>query len=266
MLRRRCRRVWTRDEETREELRRAGVEALFRGNPIMDLAIPREAEVPSPWEGASGRRVLLLPGSRQQAYDDAGLLLEVARRLHEEEPTRFVLVPAPTLDLERLVAHRGLWIWDPGTSRLRLRSGPEDLEVRVFSGPLAAAARGAEVLLGLGGTANQVCAGLGVPVVSLDDRGKQVQKKLLQDAEVLVPRDPAALAAAVRAVLTAPELRHRMVEAGVRRLGGPGALDDVVDYAARELGWEARCSLWRKLAGSLPGGLDRRMGEGDERP
>ena len=39
---------------------------------------------------------------------------------------------------------------------------------------------------GLGGTANQLCAGLGIPVVSIDEKGKRVQKKLLGDAEILV--------------------------------------------------------------------------------
>ena len=261
-LRHRCRRVWARDEETAEELRRSGVDARFRGNPIMDLTAD---PVPggSPWtEGEGSRRVLLLPGSRQQAYGDTGLLLEVARRLHREEPTRFVLVPAPTLDLDRLMGEQRDWTWRPEVSLLSCG----DLEVRVFSGSLADAARGAEVLLGLGGTANQVCAGLGVPVVSLDDRGKQVQKKLLQDAEVLVPRDPEALAGAVRGVLTTPELRHRMIETGIRRLGGPGALDDVVAFAARDLGWGARCTLWGKLAGRAAGPPDGSIREGDERP
>ena len=37
-----------------------------------------------------------------------------------------------------------------------------------------------------GGTANPLCAGLGIPVVSIDEKGKRVQKKLLGDAEILV--------------------------------------------------------------------------------
>ena len=46
---------------------------------------------------------------------------------------------------------------------------------------------------GLGGTANQLCAGLGIPVVSIDEKGKRVQKKLLGGAEILVKATPEAL-------------------------------------------------------------------------
>jgi tetraacyldisaccharide 4'-kinase len=115
---------------------------------------------------------------------------------------------------------------------------------------LVAAAREADLVLGLGGTANQVCAGLGVPVVSILEKGKLVQKKLLQEAERLVPPTEDALAEAVVRVLTDRELRHRMIDAGIRRLGGAGALDRVVDYAASVLGFEARDRLYRRIAGA----------------
>ena len=113
---------------------------------------------------------------------------------------------------------------------------------------VADAARGAELLIGLGGTANQLCAGLGIPVVSIDEKGKRVQKKLLEDAELLVEATPEALADCALEVLDDPDLFRRMSAAGVRRMGGRGALDAVVAYAASELGWADRCDLARKLA------------------
>jgi hypothetical protein len=33
-------------------------------------------------------------------------------------------------------------------------------------------------------------------------------------------------------------------------MGEPGALDDVVNYAARELGWKTRCEVYALLAGA----------------
>jgi hypothetical protein len=41
-----------------------------------------------------------------------------------------------------------------------------------------------------------------------------------------------------------------MIDAGIRRLGGAGALDRVVDYAASVLGFEARDRLYRRIAGA----------------
>ena len=37
-----------------------------------------------------------------------------------------------------------------------------------------------------------------------------------------------------------------MQEAGIKNLGRMGALDNVVDYCAAELGWEARCRVYEK--------------------
>ena len=34
---------------------------------------------------------------------------------------------------------------------------------------------------------------------------------------------------------------NKMKEAGIRNLGGEGALDRVVDYCAEDLGWDNRC-------------------------
>ena len=48
-------------------------------------------------------------------------------------------------------------------------------------------------------------------------------------------------------VLTTPELHAMMSRAGRARMGKPGALDSVVEYVGRELGWNARCEVYEKL-------------------
>jgi tetraacyldisaccharide 4'-kinase len=37
-----------------------------------------------------------------------------------------------------------------------------------------------------------------------------------------------------------------MTEAGIRNLGGLGALDHVVEYCASALGWDNRCAVYEK--------------------
>ena len=111
---------------------------------------------------------------------------------------------------------------------------------------MADVARGTDLLIGLGGTANQLCAGLGIPVVSILEKGKLVQKKLLKDAEVLVKAEPQELAKAAERILDDPELKKHMMEAGIRNLGGVGALDHVVEYCASALGWDNRCAVYEK--------------------
>ncbi|GHV53751.1 tetraacyldisaccharide 4'-kinase [Synergistales bacterium] len=244
LLRRRAVKVWTRDAETARDLVRARVNASFAGSPIMDIAEEEGGE--NPWDADVWReedkvlpRVLLLPGSRSRAYDDVSLLLEAVRLLDEKKHCRCVMVLAATIDRERLIS--GL---------------PYDFEgclnvggARVFphDGSIAAAARGADILIGLGGTANQVSAGLGVPVVSILEKGKLVQKKLLRDAELLVAPKPEALAEAAADLLGSPAKLKEMSDAGIKALGGAGAIAAIVEYAANELGWRIRCEIYEKL-------------------
>ena len=241
LLKHRTRFVWTRDAETAEELRAGGVNAEFCGNPVMDLIDKERPEV-DVWGQMEGSRVLLLPGSRPRTYDDVKLILDSAKELSVRKKCCFVMVPAPMIDVSKLVENLVGWMFIADKDMLV----SDGTKVRIFRGEVAEAAMGAELLIGLGGTANQLCAGLGVPVVSILEKGKLIQKKLLKDAEVLVNADPSELANAAVRILDDPDLKKSMQEAGIRNLGGVGALDHVVEYCASALGWDNRCTVYEK--------------------
>ena len=241
LLKHRTRFVWTRDAETAEELRAGGVNAEFCGNPVMDLIDKERPEV-DVWGLTEGARVLLLPGSRPRTYDDVKLILDSAKKLFARKKCCFVMVPAPMIDVSKLVENLPGWIFIADKDMLV----SDGTKVRIFRGEVAEAAIGAELLIGLGGTANQLCAGLGVPVVSILEKGKLIQKKLLKEAEVLVNADPSELANAAVRILDDPDLKKSMQEAGIRNLGGVGALDHVVEYCASALGWDNRCTVYEK--------------------
>ena len=46
-------------------------------------------------------------------------------------------------------------------------------------------------------------------------------------------------------------LYEKMSNAGRERMGSPGALDDIVNYACEVLGWKVRESVCRKLTAKL---------------
>ena len=240
IMRFRARRVWTRDAETVRDLRRVGVDAVFRGNPIMDLALDSD-EDDDPWNGMEHPRVLLLPGSRPRAYRDARMLMDAARLISERVRCAFLMVLAPTLDIRKMLEETGCRLGDDGYISV------PGVEVSMYTGSVASAAYGADMLIGLGGTANQVAAGLGVPVLSVIERGKEVQKKLLKDAEMLVQSNAQSLADEAIRMLRDPARRLAMSRAGIESMGGAGALDAVVEFAACELGWDAKCNLFEKL-------------------
>lgn len=240
LLRFRARLVWTRDGETAWELRSSKVPARFDGNPIMDLVGDNRT---GNFGWPEGKRVLILPGSRDRAYSDFRLLLDSVLLMALKERCSFVAVMAPTLDLKRLVEGCPGWRERDGTM-VHLETS---VEVALYTGPVADAAEGAQVLIGLGGTANQVCAGLGVPVVSILEKGKLVQQKLLGPAELLVPPTAQELARAALTVLSDEAMAHSMAQAGRARLGRAGALDQVVRYGEKELGWGVRDQVYRQL-------------------
>ena len=237
-----CRRVWTRDEETAAELRQSDVPAVFEGNPIMDLSCDNTKGT-ALW--GEGRRILVLPGSRDRAYEDLGLLLRTLDKISERCPVAAVMVLALSIDVDKLAKSAAGWDFDG----VCLRRG--GLRVVIYRGEVAEAARGAELLLGLAGTANQVCAGLGVPVLSIIEKGKLAQKKLLGDSELLAPPDADALAGAALKLLSDPGRLAYMSSEGRARLGRAGALDAVLDYAAERLGWEKRAFVYDELSRRL---------------
>ena len=230
--------VWTRDEATSDELRDYGVNAAFEGNPIMDLQCDRRDSVQL-WQ--SGTRILVLPGSRGRAYRDLSFVLAALEKIAQKRPVSAVMVLAPSISSEKIVQIAMGWTYD-GESLTR-----ENITVRLFTGDVTQVAAGAELLLGLAGTANQVCAGMGIPVLSIQEKGKYVQKKLLGDAELLVEPNADAISAAALRLLDDPRELERMSEAGKNRLGGAGALDAVVSYAENELGWGRKCKVYEIL-------------------
>ena len=251
LIRHFSRRTWTRDTGSAEQLASSQANSTFAGSPIMDLLgdmpFPPPPSCPAPDVIA---KVLLLPGSRIRAYSDAKLLLDAAELLQGKRPCSFLMVLAPTLSISTLTDSCEGWTFHEDLSSETSGYIEKDgLRIELTCQDVAFAANGAVLLIGLGGTANQLCAGMGLPVVSIEEKGKLVQKKLLGDSELLVKADPDSLADCAFMILSDPELYKKMSDTGIERMGPPGALDSVVEYAASELGWALRCEIYERLLG-----------------
>ena len=224
--------TWTRDEPTALQI---GEPACYAGSPVMDLL----GDV----SHARGNVILLLPGSRKSADTNAPILLGAAEILSEHGHDAFRMVLAPTIDREAfLCACEGIG-WRISEGKLVKGS----LTVELTDEDIAASADGSCLLLGMGGTANQLCAGLGIPVIAPDDKGKRVQKKLLGDAEILTHASSQAIASCALRVLADGALWDFMSRTGRERMGTKGACDDVIRYTRENLGWGIRESVYRRL-------------------
>ncbi len=245
-LLRRAVRAFVRDEATAKRLRSQHVRVEAPGNVIVDLADP-------PLQGQARFGLGLLPGSRDDAYADGVQLARVVRALPERGPDFGGLLSiAPTLDPARFARALGAdgWRIAPTPSRLpstRLRTAGVAFEAEAdaavtgqrsahlvgWSGGLETVLASSVAVLGQAGTGNEQAAAAGVPVVALDrkerfgrrsggDWYRMRQRRLLGEALLLVPQDPARAAAEIAGLLADPERLRRMGEAGRLRMGPPG--------------------------------------------
>lgn len=228
-------RTWTRDAKSAEQL---GKNAVYSGSPVMDLLCDDIRG------HKTGNVILLLPGSRVRACSDVKMLLDAAEILGAEGESEFRMVLAPTLPVKEFLKACESFGWQCEKDALT-RNG---IAVALTDEAAARAAEGVKILLGLGGTANQLCAGLGIPVISVDEKGKRVQKKLLGDSEILVKPEGKAIAECALKVLRDKSLYDSMSRAGRERMGRPGAVEDIAEYACEVLGWRVREKIYLRLS------------------
>ena len=110
---------------TARELRKSSVNAVYVGNPIMDLTGDNNnAACKDPWTDKEGRRILLLPGSRQDAYKDVRLLLKAAELVTKQINANFLMVIAPSIEWDKMASSLKGYLFEDNL----LRKG--DLELR----------------------------------------------------------------------------------------------------------------------------------------
>jgi hypothetical protein len=212
VLRRHAEAVFARDPETAAALSAMGLPARWEGNVMMDLL-----EYAGDTFGLAPETpvVTLLPGSRRDSPDNAGLLGRTVEAVAREAPdARFLLALAPGI---------------PAASVQERMVFPLVQLTRSF----ADAVNRACVVVGMAGTANEQAAGLGKPVVVFPGAGAQfgpgflrTQHRLLGEA-VVPARDWREAADAVVRLLRDPSERDRRGSVGRQHMGPPGGADRI---------------------------------------
>ena len=259
-------RTWTRDAKSADQL---GKNAVYSGSPIMDLLCEDVHHITHNADDftnthnvedftntqntdnsahANNNTILLLPGSRVRACRDVKMLLDAAEILGAAGESKFRMVLAPTLPVNEFLKACEDFGWHCENDSLT----HDGITIALTDDSVAHAAEGVKILLGLGGTANQLCAGLGIPVISIDEKGKRVQKKLLGDSEILVKPEGRAIAECALRVLRDKSLYDSMSMAGRERMGSPGAIEDIAEYACEVLGWKIRERVYLKITQKQP--------------
>jgi uncharacterized protein (TIGR03492 family) len=232
-------RVYPREPEGAAWLQQHGItQAEYLGNPMLDAPSGQaDLEPPPPY-------LLLLPGSRPDAYYSLPRMLEACRLLR---PTGLTPVIAwAGLELSSLQT--------PGWTReatgkaegtvLRL-THPDGSVAHLSVGAFRRALEGARLALSTSGTAAEQAAGFGVPLVGFPTPGPQytppfaqAQQRMLGRALTLVEPSPEAIARAGLELLSNPARYAQAQADGRAAMGEPGGAERIardVDRCLRRL-------------------------------
>lgn len=230
-----CKTVFCRADNLARTLEQIGVDARSAGNVMMDT-IPQGS-----YDAQSRRRrtlgVTLLPGSRALTAESFALQIDGLRTLPPDlRPDVFVAV-AGGINVDELAKKTGL-------RRTPMLSAEPDDMGELSDGDLTIhMARGgamgnllaaSDVVLSQAGTATVQALGLGKPAITVinprDRRSRfDDEQMLFGEARTVVPAEGKAIGSALRKLLADDEERRRLANIGRQRIGGPGAMDAILD-------------------------------------
>lgn len=245
IMRKWCKKVFTRDPETQDALSRDHVAASYVGNPMMDY-LETSTDIPDFLK--SKTTVGILPGSRDEAYTHIRFLLpvlkEFAIRFHE--PVTFAFALANTLDFDLVLdtANQSLRISGTPVSnpscqrpyKAAIYSLEGDSRIVMAANLFAEVLAASTIIIGLSGTGNEQAAGMGRPIIIFPGDGPQIterfvrkQKKLLGGALSVTRRDPEEIMKNIKELLLDPKRREAMGREGRRLMEGKGSCHKIAE-------------------------------------
>jgi len=246
LIKRLCRLVIPRDRKTASSLQDLNINAIYAGNVMMDcLSITNEDF----GVGKARYKVGILPGSKEEAYDNFTVVLDAVKLIAQEisplGKVAFLLSFPSSLDLKKL-SKKPDWKLIMNNSSEKEKKGiaasltsDRGALIKVIRGRFGDVVHSSQVIIGLAGMANEQAVGLGKPVVSFPGRGPQITKKflyiqhmLLGGAISIVDRNAESVAKEVCSLLTDPHRLNDMAKIGKERMGGFGAAKRVAKLIA----------------------------------
>jgi uncharacterized protein (TIGR03492 family) len=179
LLKKYCKNVVVQDQETADYLQKNKIPAQYLGSWVMDyveitgedFGLPKETTV-----------IGLLPGTREEAYDNLLLILETLDEIRGEG---LVGLAASTLDKEKIKAKAAAkgWEFSPlsGHGLTGKLTAPSGLTVLIAEGKFGDVCLRSKLIIGLAGIANEQAVALGRPVVCFPGTGAQTTLRRWQE-------------------------------------------------------------------------------------
>ncbi len=234
--------VFVRDRATAEDCRARGLDAVDAANAIVDLHdrdtivdlhLPPDEEL-----------VLLLPGSREGAYEEASALAAAFAQARRHGANIVgALSVAPRLDAQRFIARLVADGWRYTEAEPAPFFKRDNTRILLWRAGVGGLLAHASLVFGQAGTANEAAAAAGIAVAAIDDGRTRAerwyrmrQRALLGDAMLMVSSDPRFAGEQLAVLLADRERRKRMGDIGRERMGAPGAARRIAERAALCLG------------------------------
>jgi uncharacterized protein (TIGR03492 family) len=215
-------RVYPRDEATALWLRQHGIkQAHCLGNPMLDALYGDEPlDIPAPY-------LLLMPGSRADAYESLPIMLEACYLLRDLSLT-------PVMAWTGLPFKGNLLSWNLTATGMpegiTHRFEREGCVVYVIQKRFASLLKHAKLSLSTSGTAAEQAAAYGVPLIGFPTAGPQYtlafaqgQRRLLREALTLSEANSEKIAQTARALINDSRRYGMAKDAAKTVMGEPGA-------------------------------------------
>jgi len=229
--------VFVRDAKTKDFLIKKGLtQVRCCGNPMMDCFTTHENPV-LPGEKST---VGVLPGSKQEAYENLKVVFDVVRILCKKGLNyNYAIALSPQLSVERVAEEHSLQpvkLSKRDAQRFHLFSiGDAGATVLISQSMFGDIINESVALIGASGTGNEQAAGLGKPVFGFWGNGPQItkkfmkaQKKLLGPSLILSPPQPELIAGRMIDLLADDVRLEALVKNGIERMEGRGSIDCIV--------------------------------------
>jgi len=220
-----CRLTLARDKKTAHALKNIGINAKYVGNPMMDAVQTIRASEYQRIRKGRKKVIGFLPGTREDAYRNIEDFYKIAWQIEQlDKKIKFIMSSPPTLKKQRI-------------AKINM---PVDIPmISDFNNVL----KSSGLIIGMSGTGNEQAAGVGLPVIAFPGRGAQFnnrfasgQKQLLGDALLLLPRNSRVIAHEALSLIYNRKRMAKMGNAGRRRMGKPGASEDIANIIMEEVG------------------------------
>lgn len=229
--------VFTRDAITAMSLNASGVNALYKGNAMMDCM--NFTEEPFAELQQDAVVIGILPGSRNDAYSNLEEILVVIEFLLADSripKVDFLIAAAQELDVSQICQKFETAGWIPNRNRSdkglvsSYRTTRGESNAHIYKGRFGDILAVSDVLIGMSGTGNEQAVGMGKPVITFPGKGTQFTKKfaldqvkLLGDSICFIDKGPKAVSDALIDVVLDESKRQYMALVGRERMGLPGA-------------------------------------------